>query len=180
MPVSVSFNAKTCEGHLFQLTSGWVSCLSLGPFLAPKSIYQCMLSLTCWAGHLTLAWFCVLKGGGCSKCAAPCRDHAFLVISSGRAFRSPNSTPHVSARSSFYRAMQRCQGVVLLLDDQATPFLRIWCCPAAGFLGLGNWVGSGVAAVISSWVETKQPNNHIKQNQTHQTNLSAFERAQGT
>ncbi|CAJ1403558.1 unnamed protein product [Effrenium voratum] len=31
-------------------------------------------------------------------------------------------------RSSFYRAMQRCQGVVLLLDDQATPFLRIWCC----------------------------------------------------
>ncbi|CAK9044463.1 Hypothetical protein SCF082_LOCUS25259 [Durusdinium trenchii] len=31
-------------------------------------------------------------------------------------------------RSSFYRAMQRCEGVVLLLDDQATPFLRIWCC----------------------------------------------------
>lgn len=24
--------------------------------------------------------------------------------------------------------MQRCEGVVLLLDDQATPFLRIWCC----------------------------------------------------
>jgi len=31
-------------------------------------------------------------------------------------------------RSSFYRAMQRCEGVVLLLDDQATPFMRIWCC----------------------------------------------------
>lgn len=31
-------------------------------------------------------------------------------------------------RSSFYRAMQRCEGVVLLLDDQATPFRRIWCC----------------------------------------------------
>lgn len=29
--------------------------------------------------------------------------------------------------TSFYKAMQQCMGVVLVLDDQATPFTRIWC-----------------------------------------------------
>eukprot|EP00434_Breviolum_minutum_P003639 symbB.v1.2.003203.t1/scaffold166.1/size289592/5 len=31
-------------------------------------------------------------------------------------------------KSSFYKAMQLCQGVLLVLDSQATPFRRIWCC----------------------------------------------------
>jgi len=45
--------------------------------------------------------------------------------------------------------MQRCEGVVLLLDDQATPFMRIWCCASVclmgdfedyqAFWGMGNY-----------------------------------------
>jgi hypothetical protein len=31
-------------------------------------------------------------------------------------------------RTSFYRAMKACVGVVLVLDGEATPFSRIWCC----------------------------------------------------
>ena len=31
-------------------------------------------------------------------------------------------------KSSFYKAMQLCHGVLLVLDSQATPFRRIWCC----------------------------------------------------
>lgn len=30
--------------------------------------------------------------------------------------------------TSFYRAMQMCQGVLLVLDSAGTPFQRIWCC----------------------------------------------------
>eukprot|EP00435_Cladocopium_sp_Y103_P040199 s549_g10.t3 len=30
--------------------------------------------------------------------------------------------------TSFYRAMMQCVGVVLILDKDATPFTRIWCC----------------------------------------------------
>ena len=30
--------------------------------------------------------------------------------------------------TSFYRAMQKCQGVILILDKDGTPFERIWCC----------------------------------------------------
>ena len=30
--------------------------------------------------------------------------------------------------TSFYRAMQLSIGVVLILDEKATPFSRIWCC----------------------------------------------------
>ena len=31
-------------------------------------------------------------------------------------------------RTSFYLAMQQCEGVLLVLDDEATPFTRVWCC----------------------------------------------------
>ena len=31
-------------------------------------------------------------------------------------------------RTSFYKAMQLCYGVLLVLDSNATPFSRIWCC----------------------------------------------------
>ncbi|CAE7516786.1 unnamed protein product [Symbiodinium necroappetens] len=31
-------------------------------------------------------------------------------------------------KTSFYKAMQLCQGVLLVLDAKATPFRRIWCC----------------------------------------------------
>ena len=31
-------------------------------------------------------------------------------------------------QTSFYRAMQQCEGVLLCLDRKATPFTRIWCC----------------------------------------------------
>ena len=30
--------------------------------------------------------------------------------------------------TSFYRAMQMSQGVLLVLDSSGTPFERIWCC----------------------------------------------------
>ena len=30
--------------------------------------------------------------------------------------------------TSFYRAMQMCEGVLLVLDSAGTPFQRIWCC----------------------------------------------------
>ena len=30
--------------------------------------------------------------------------------------------------TSFYQAMQKCQGVLLILDKDGTPFERIWCC----------------------------------------------------
>ena len=30
--------------------------------------------------------------------------------------------------SSFFKAMQKCDGVLLLLDAHATPFERSWCC----------------------------------------------------
>ena len=31
-------------------------------------------------------------------------------------------------KTSFYKAMQLCYGVLLVLDSNATPFSRIWCC----------------------------------------------------
>ena len=31
-------------------------------------------------------------------------------------------------KTSFYKAMQLCCGVLLVLDSNATPFSRIWCC----------------------------------------------------
>ncbi|CAB9517629.1 expressed unknown protein [Seminavis robusta] len=31
-------------------------------------------------------------------------------------------------KTSFYRAMQKCEGVLLCLDKDANPFNRIWCC----------------------------------------------------
>ncbi|CAE7501557.1 Igfals [Symbiodinium natans] len=31
-------------------------------------------------------------------------------------------------KTSFFKAMQLCVGVVLILDEHATPFQRIWCC----------------------------------------------------
>ena len=31
-------------------------------------------------------------------------------------------------KTSFYQAMSSCVGVVLILDHDATPFQRIWCC----------------------------------------------------
>ena len=30
--------------------------------------------------------------------------------------------------SAFYKAMQLCDGVVVVLDGEATPFTRVWCC----------------------------------------------------
>jgi len=30
--------------------------------------------------------------------------------------------------SAFFKAMQECEGVVVVLDEDATPFTRIWCC----------------------------------------------------
>ena len=30
--------------------------------------------------------------------------------------------------TSFYRAMKLCVGILLVLDEEATPFMRIWCC----------------------------------------------------
>jgi len=35
--------------------------------------------------------------------------------------KNPRST-------SFYRAMQMSEGVLLVLDSAGTPFERIWCC----------------------------------------------------
>eukprot|EP00927_Polykrikos_kofoidii_P040964 TRINITY_DN3490_c0_g6_i1.p1 TRINITY_DN3490_c0_g6~~TRINITY_DN3490_c0_g6_i1.p1 ORF type:complete len:1891 (+),score=244.04 TRINITY_DN3490_c0_g6_i1:141-5813(+) len=32
------------------------------------------------------------------------------------------------AETSFMKAMRNCVGVLLVLDDQATPFSRVWCC----------------------------------------------------
>jgi hypothetical protein len=31
-------------------------------------------------------------------------------------------------KTSFYKAMQQCEGVLLCLDSFANPFTRIWCC----------------------------------------------------
>ena len=31
-------------------------------------------------------------------------------------------------KTSFYRAMSHCIGVLLILDANATPFTRAWCC----------------------------------------------------
>ena len=53
-------------------------------------------------------------------------------------------------RSSFYRAMQRCEGVVLLLDDQATPFLRIWCCNWTNNLGDRRLASFGTVSVADA------------------------------
>ncbi|CAE6936006.1 LGR4 [Symbiodinium sp. CCMP2592] len=36
--------------------------------------------------------------------------------------------PDNPCKTSFYLAMMRCHGVLLVLDDDATPFYRIWCC----------------------------------------------------
>ena len=32
--------------------------------------------------------------------------------------------------SAFYKAMQlrECEGVLVVLDEKATPFMRVWCC----------------------------------------------------
>ena len=30
--------------------------------------------------------------------------------------------------SAFFKAMQLCEGVLVVLDKRATPFKRIWCC----------------------------------------------------
>jgi len=35
---------------------------------------------------------------------------------------------HDPRSSSFFRAMSLCEGLLLILDQQATPFRRIWCC----------------------------------------------------
>ena len=31
-------------------------------------------------------------------------------------------------QTSFYKAMARCTGVLLILDPDGTPFTRAWCC----------------------------------------------------
>ena len=43
----------------------------------------------------------------------------------------PKETP-------FYKAMQLCDGVVVVLDGNATPFLRIWCCFELAMVILGK------------------------------------------
>ena len=35
---------------------------------------------------------------------------------------------HDPRSSSFFRAMSLCEGLLLILDEKATPFQRIWCC----------------------------------------------------
>eukprot|EP00931_Biecheleriopsis_adriatica_P086851 TRINITY_DN6141_c0_g1_i1.p1 TRINITY_DN6141_c0_g1~~TRINITY_DN6141_c0_g1_i1.p1 ORF type:complete len:742 (-),score=184.38 TRINITY_DN6141_c0_g1_i1:56-2281(-) len=39
-------------------------------------------------------------------------------------------------KSSFLKAMVRCDGVLLVLDAEATPFTRIWCCFEEGIVTL--------------------------------------------
>lgn len=41
-------------------------------------------------------------------------------------------------QSSFLRAMQSCDGVVLILDPLATPFSRVWCCFEEGVVALAS------------------------------------------
>merc|ERR1711871_289524 len=43
----------------------------------------------------------------------------------------PTETP-------FYKAMQLCDGVVVVLDEKATPFERIWCCFELAMVILGK------------------------------------------
>ena len=43
----------------------------------------------------------------------------------------PKETP-------FYKAMQLCDGVVVVLDGKATPFTRIWCCFEFAMVVLGK------------------------------------------
>ena len=40
--------------------------------------------------------------------------------------------------SAFYKAMQLCDGVVVVLDGKATPFTRIWCCFEFAMVVLGK------------------------------------------
>ncbi|CAE8720643.1 unnamed protein product [Polarella glacialis] len=41
-------------------------------------------------------------------------------------------------QSSFLKAMELSQGVLLILDPEATPFLRIWCCFEGGVVSLAQ------------------------------------------
>ena len=43
----------------------------------------------------------------------------------------PKETP-------FYKAMQLCDGVVVVLDGKATPFTRVWCCFEFAMVVLGK------------------------------------------
>ena len=40
--------------------------------------------------------------------------------------------------SAFYKAMQLCDGVVVVLDGKATPFTRVWCCFEFAMVVLGK------------------------------------------
>ena len=40
--------------------------------------------------------------------------------------------------TSFYKAMQLCDGVVVVLDGKATPFTRVWCCFEFAVVVLGE------------------------------------------
>ena len=40
--------------------------------------------------------------------------------------------------TSFYKAMQLCDGVVVVLDGKATPFTRVWCCFEFAMVVLGK------------------------------------------
>ncbi|CAE8593052.1 unnamed protein product, partial [Polarella glacialis] len=41
-------------------------------------------------------------------------------------------------QSSFLKAMELSEGVLLILDPEATPFLRIWCCFEGGIVSLAQ------------------------------------------
>ena len=43
--------------------------------------------------------------------------------------------------TSFYRAMQMSQGVLLVLDSAGTPFKRIWCCFEESIAAALSWKG---------------------------------------
>ena len=43
--------------------------------------------------------------------------------------------------TSFYRAMQMSQGVLLVLDSAGTPFKRIWCCFEESIAATLSWKG---------------------------------------
>ena len=43
--------------------------------------------------------------------------------------------------TSFYRAMQMSQGVLLVLDSAGTPFERIWCCFEESIAAALSWKG---------------------------------------
>ncbi|CAL1139170.1 unnamed protein product [Cladocopium goreaui] len=75
----------------------------------------------------------VCKFVACLKCHAslhqlPDQTAYWVCAYANNQHQLENEICNNPRKTSFYRAIQLCAGVLLVLDENATPFTRIWCC----------------------------------------------------